>query len=616
MSMAFKHTFTKTFSTTLTRGVGAQGVGRTLADAVGPFIHVAANGSDSNDGTTPALSVLTLGQAIIELGVSGRSTIMIIRNAFVGAITIDSSSTASSITLPSGNDLQVELNEFATISFTNAILLAGSNIVTGGRYLRDADIYPIGVSLQGQGTNITVRNIDYVQINRVTAALAGGISFNLNSAGFVVEYCFINSDVGVSAKIVDSTINNNIMIATPPLDAEDTSRTAGILYSDLSGASPFTIDVKRNIVYGFSDSIEVIYNQGIFPPAPGHTFNFDSNVFAASILSLLIIRMGNTAGTPIASYNFDFNLATNSVVELSIDPAASSSAQTVITTNAIDKDTPLMLVDVDDLVNNNNIDAGRLQFEGKTTLDGSGKYFIDSPLVGAGLSGVDVSPFDESTSLTSQSFAKTFEVPFPPTSLALLNSQINPIDINDVNGNKHIDYDGQKRRFEFTFGDEIHIDNLTLKEIKLMVSKISVKAFYPLGVGGNLFAEGQLSSGTFNSNDNSITIVGGAMITDYWRGFWVNIAGSEFFIDSNTETKLILVDKKADGFPSAGVVSFIIEFILVQNDPGGQLFNQQNFTQFKKGGQLREDSETVRAYDYTTDTLILNEVEDFEEEPE
>ncbi len=614
MSMAFKHTFTRTHSTTLTRGVGAQGAGRTLADAVGPFIHVASNGVDTNNGLTPATSVLTLGQAIIELGVSGRSTIQIIRNGVVGPITIDSSSTASSITLPSGNDLQVELNEFATISFTNSILLAGSNILSGGRYLRDENIHAIGASLAAQGASTTIRNIDYVEINR-TGAVLGNISANASSTGFILEYCFINSGRGLSMLIRDNTIRNNIMIATPRLDNEETSRTSGIDLSDNTNATTFTTTIERNLIYGFSDAIEITLDSATFPAAPGYTVDIESNIIAASELTMLRIQLSTNTTTPVLNVNLDFNIIGNPVEEITaVAPATTVNIKT-ITTNKINNATPLLLVDIDDLVNNLGIDSGRLQFEGKLTPGGSGKYFIDSPLIGAGLSAVDVNPFDESTSFVSQAFAKTFEVPFPPTSLALLNSQINPIDINDVNGNKHIDFDGEKRRFEFTFGEDIHIDNLTLKEIKLMVSKISAKAFYPLGIGGNVFAEGQLSSGTFSSTDNSITIVGGAMIDDYWRGWWVNIGGSEFFIDSNTETKLILIDKKADGFPSNGVVSFIIEFILVQNDPGGQLFNQQNFTQFQKGGQLREDSETVRAYDYTTDTLILNEVEDFEEEP-
>jgi hypothetical protein len=56
-----------------------------------------------------------------------------------------------------------------------------------------------------------------------------------------------------------------------------------------------------------------------------------------------------------------------------------------------------------------------------------------------------------------------------------------------------------------------------------------------------------------------------------------------------------------------------MEFILINNEPTPFVYRQNNYTDFTKGGFLRESNEDSRPYDYTIDSIILEEVEDHEE---
>jgi sugar lactone lactonase YvrE len=229
----------------------------------------------------------------------------------------------------------------------------------------------------------------------------------------------------------------------------------------------------------------------------------------------------------------------------------------------------------------------------------------------------DVNPWDETTVLNTQAFiGNSLELKWPPDALELNFSAVEPINLTDINANLHIDYDGRKRRFVLTFNENTHVSNLEWKRLVDILFNKSVKALVlksNSGVNSNLFEQNP-STGTFSSADNSVDPQRATpMVPNHWQGFWITIATKDYYIESNDTTKLYLIDKTGAGLPSDGVITFIISYILVQNNAADFIVKQNNFTQFQKGGDYTEDQTEVRPYDYGISSITFNEVEDLEE---
>src|SRR3990172_3004581 len=113
--MVIQSGYTETYTTTLTRAVGATtrtGVRGTFpqpAPSDANSIWLAPNGNDANAGTQAAPK-LTITAAIAALTV-GKPTVHIFRNGFVGDLLFDE----TDLTLPDSRSIQAEDSEIAYI---------------------------------------------------------------------------------------------------------------------------------------------------------------------------------------------------------------------------------------------------------------------------------------------------------------------------------------------------------------------------------------------------------------------------------------------------------------------------------------------------------------------
>jgi sugar lactone lactonase YvrE len=229
-----------------------------------------------------------------------------------------------------------------------------------------------------------------------------------------------------------------------------------------------------------------------------------------------------------------------------------------------------------------------------------------------------INPFEEETIILSETFNDFIELNWPPTNFTFDNIYKNNIVNNDVNGNLDRDYDTERKKFVFEFGDTIHISNRQAKQLRDLLADKGTKKFYPLGINSNLFEEDEstVSTGIYSSTDDSIIPSGVAselMVNGWWRGFWITIGNNDYYINDNDETKLYITDVLGHPLLTNGTVDFIISYILIQTEAGNYLLRQQHFTEFTKGGRYRESNEEIRAFDLATDSLTFEEVENRKE---
>jgi hypothetical protein len=292
-------------------------------------------------------------------------------------------------------------------------------------------------------------------------------------------------------------------------------------------------------------------------------------------------------------------------------PSTEITISTTIT-NDINKDTNPFYENYIDALEDIDSEGLRLQHVGKLIANSTtDRYFIASPLIRAG---TDVAPWDEDTTLTSEAHNLKTKLTWTALSYTESEEKVGAETLKDRNGNIHTKYDSKRRVFTFNFGTSVHISNVQMRELRNMLSETGTKKMFPKGENANLFQE-TVSGGVFSSTDDSVTITipGEPMVIDNWRGYWMSIAGDDFYINRNDASKFYLSDKLANGFPSDGAISFIISYILVNNKPDPYIIQQQNFTEYTKGGAIREINLDAQPYDYTINGFTLNEVEDLEE---
>jgi len=603
-----------TYNTTVTRAVGPTtetGIRGTLPQTAPDDVNsiwVSLNGNDGNLGTegSPKRTIINA----LASTTGSKNTVHIFRDGFTGELVFNETGAVNIITT---RNIQVEQGETAKITVTtpNTFTFGGGG---GGAWSGGIN----GIIFEGNepaalfgndsGSTGTIENCTFINNNTTTINAHVFDLFGSPSLFYNTKYCvFVGFRIFENlAPTTSDTIENNIFIGlNPSFSTSGLSPQNRMSYviENQTATNGINIAIKRNIFYGFDALING--NTAHTSDANATDFNFDSCTMQ-NITHVAIVEQP-TSGTEYYNYNFDYCQLANAGVGFVIEDNTTAGAVdvTLDETNAIDPDLNPMFTNLSGaLTPDYPADGFRLQAEGKDAGNGQ-PYLIDSPLIDAGLSSVDISPWDESTTLTSEAFNSLLTIKWPPSLLNISNEFVNSSSISDILGNPHSDYDSIRKAFNFTFGGGNHYaNNDDLRRlINIMADNGSLR-FYPFAKGSTIFVDPETGNpdavnGTFDSSDNTLApnIVGGVpMVKNNWRGFWIiiNDGGTDkhFYIESNTLSKFTLVDKLGETFPTSGLYDFTIEYILVKSTLENIAIAQQFFTNFLKGGAFREQGQT------------------------
>lgn len=618
MSMEFLHGLLKTYVNTLTRVVGPTtltGKRGTLpqpSPTDGNSVWLAKNGLDTNPGRE-ASPKLTYAAAALALG-GPLLNIQIFRNGYVGDLNFTVSTT---VTLPANATVQVEEGEIAVLEHitTSGHTECGTdNVFNGISFVSLDDATPYFLKLNGAGSyTVTLQNCSLV-----TTLLAVNWDFVSNQAALIVQYCYFNVRQGAILPTDSKTsVKNSIFIFNNGNVVPGISYWAFQFEDAVAGSRRLIF--TRCIFYGFFDAntlaAPVLLNDNTQTvPASAHTLELRSCVIFNC--GYVFIAAEATSGTSYHKIEYRLSylaiiIAQFGLIEFTLGDAVIS----IVINDTLDPTLPRMYTDEAAGIGNSpgDVNGFRLQIEGKDTPDGGGKYLLSSPFLGAGFSGEDIAPFDETVTGPTLSFADSTTIVWDPRSLAISVTPINPVEITDVRGSYHNTYDGLRRSFAFQFEAYANNENAR-KLVKIMADKGSVK-FYPLGIAGQgLFTDA--IEGFFDTADNSFAPSTdlGYLIPANWQGFWIETDGNDYYIESNDATKFVLIDKLNVGFPTSGVHSFKVRYILVQPQRSEIVFQQDNFTAFTRGGTWREKADTQSApFEYDGFSITFLETEDLVE---
>ena len=602
MNMEMIHGLLKTYVTTLTRVVGPT----TLVGKRGTLpvsspndadcIWLAMNGNDANPGTEASPKREYEGGTGAVASLTTHKCVHVFRNGYVGPLVF---TVSSIVALGTSYHVQVEEGEIATLEHTGGATrtdCSGSNRFNG---IALTALVPSGPLLKTVGNSwLSLENCDLITGNSI------GIDWDNVSmqAAVRLEHTFFKSKQINVPTNSNTHINNSVLIhfSETPFVAE----RCLVLKAPFAAAQ--TITITRSIFYGFSDFPVLIDDNTQVTAGNAHTLEYRSCVVWKS--DYLVAVKEAAAGTAYYKMNYNNSLLIPGVADVKISELAGDAI--IITTNdtRLDETLPRMYVDESAGIAG-DVNGFRLQIEGKQTPDGGGRYFLSSPLAGAGVSGEDVAPFDETTTGPTLAWEDATEIVWPPRKLQISANPINPVEVTDVRGSYHNMFDGIRREFSFQFEAYANNENAR-KLVKVMADKGSVK-LYLKGQAGHLFTDA--SAGHFDSTDNSFAPSSGLgyMIPANWQGFWVEFDGEDYYIERNDATKFYLVDKLGVGFPSTGVYDFAVRYILVQARRAPITMNQDNFTEFALGGTWREKADTQSAaFEYDGFAVTFLETED------
>jgi hypothetical protein len=586
--MQFEGGFQRTYSTTVTRAVGPT----TLVGAREPLpqptptdanaIWLAKNGNDANAGTM-ALPKVTVAGAIAAL-TAGKPTVHIFRNGYVGDLLFNNGTTT--IILPVSRWLQVELGEIATIqapTTTVATLhLMGFCQINGIRIESNSTGIACFGSLnriENCDVNSTTTNVAFAVIN-----LTNDTIFRRNIVSGMVSL------LTTSAPIASLTFVGSIFRGiTNPLNPN--SLPSWFQMSTISNNA--TITINNCIVFGCSS---LVYR---LPSTSSYLFHFTScHIFAVDTL-----LADDLVLAPAFTAEFRYSLrgyVNNYRIIASGAAAVYPSSYTLLITNDIPQGTSPVYTD-QRAGSEGDPEGLRLQWKGKATSLG-GRYFLDSPLIGAGLGGVDVNPWVENTIFTGTSFAPPVPVIWPPSGYKpVVAKPQNPIEQRDVRGGPHGSFDRILREWELSWGDgSNYANNMDLWRWIQLLNDTGAKRWYPRGIGQSIFTDpiGTIlgTSGSLVGNIFTPTIPSGVpMVPFHHVGDWIMLVvggfDRHFLISANDSVTFTLERKFFDAggaLPPNGPYVFRMEYVLVKFAIQDLAAAQEYFTAFLKGGAWGE----------------------------
>ena len=629
--MTIEYSFRKLYSYTLFNYIGATTHTTPIRQALpqpapsdANAIWLAPNGNDANPGTS-ALPVLTLAVAISLLTVT-KTTIHIVRNGVGGALSFAMS---GFLTLPASRNLQCELGEFATL-FTAATgdrLTLSPNTKTSGISFEErsgvlaSEMVRTTDAGSAPADTIFIYNCSFIRVvsetvisnNLLRLDLSANIIYSLTDCLFTgLDLLHITLDSVAGGFVMD-----NLAFIRPVSFVDltgNTERAIRVNFSDTLGGRDATFVWGNFIFYGFDNVIDV---------RSGAALEVNQQTIALRGVDISQCRnFVNSFGTAGVFYA-KFTLATSRPGYITpwthIIQSGMDATITIVDTgtNLPGSIPPLYINELNG--SEGDVEGFQLQRIGKTI--GSGTYPINSSLIDAGPGSPgtdDIGPWDEEATLASQDWTEEFTIEFQAAGYSLSRVRQNPTDIIDVNGNNHTDDDGLKRIFKLDFGTgtDFASNNDMRKLINALKDKGALKLL-PTD-GGNLVTD-STSASTVDNGDGTMTVTpifasGNPMIASNWEGFWANVRNKYYYILSNDDTTLTIVDKLGVGFPGDGVQDFYIDHILVKTNQNEITGAQLKFTNFICGGAFREPADDDTNYlELQGFSISLIEVEDPEE---
>lgn len=572
--MIFDFDYAEAWTTTLTRAVGP-----TTANARGTLpqpaptdlntIFLAKNGSDANPGTSALPKLTVPGAFAATTGIL--STVQIIRNGFVGALDF----TSGAVTVAAGRNFQVAIGETAKVTFTADFTL-GQSFNCNGIEFRFATASDQIILSATSAVNHIFSNCSFYDTNIFTSVnfalsatfnycLIRGLDCQANGANFnpTFSHCIFPSfNLPTTTAITyEQSGSSSSFSSTVTLDhciLSGQSRSVIDYRVDNSTSSTITVNATLCHLYGMAYALDV-QQQGVAS---------QSMTFAATQCLLGIVTNGNVfVGATVG---------TNAFTQ----------------TNPIDPKTPALYTDE---TGGRAGDASgfRLQWRGKLNSSGQ-RYFLTSPLIDIQGGSNDATPWDESTALTNAAWSSTYAWQYDPKQLEYVTEFVNPQEIRDVRGNLHTNYDGVRRQITFTWSDYAAPNEL--RQLIRILQDRSVKRWNPLGTFGSLLFPNLFiapTSGTWVQSTRTLTVGGTAMIPQNWRGFWLHFLSGPpddqfFYVESNTTTGLVLLDKLNFGYPVNGTYDFEISHLLVQTSLEALTAATQYYSHWIGGQATRE----------------------------
>jgi hypothetical protein len=623
VAVVVDYDYSEVYTTTVTRAVGPT----TLTGARGTLpqpapddtnsVWVAMNGSDANAGTqaSPKLTIAGASGAISALG-GAKTNIHIFRNGIVGALSIAVGGTTQ---LPDNDTLQVEDGE--TCLLTGQTLFVGSNTNVNGVEL-DA-----GFGIQ-QSTGETGAQINNCKVPLLSTASSTTASITAN---YSVIKRIVFSAVGGTSQTYTINATNCILVLSP----SGGDRTP-IQFTGTSNANTYTANVTRCLTYSsFVTGIGLEYFAGsllLFSEsrASGSASTLNLNIASSAISTNGYTVVGaNTTGSTVVN-------TVNIVADYSVIAVPSAFTQTDDTelpitqtwtvnqtyTNALPAATPFLLVAPISYGIYSDAGTARLQAIGKTTPDGLGTYFINSPLVDAGISGVDVNPWDETISGPVRTYNKQMTLNTYPQALQVPDELTGAVEVANLNGGSERDYDGVQQKWMLDWNKDNCPTQIVVKQLKALQRDRGTQKWYLGDLAGDFGFSDVASSGTVAGIDSdrfTVTLIAPEvdLVENNWANKWMvfdmgSAPAEEFWIESNDNSdELILVDKLGIGIPANGVYNISVPYLLGNLSLDSITALQQRLqVDMRKGSTYAEVESAPDTHPWTGGNVILIEQTD------
>lgn len=599
MAIHCKYGGEKTYTETITRAVGPT----TLTGARGTLpepapddansIWVAPNGDDGDAGTEAAPK-LTVRSAVAALNVgAGLANIQIFRNGYVGDLVIDVSSDSTGAILPIGATMQVEEGE--TVVIDDPTDSAGIGI-------RDETIFngiDFGVPGEG-GPVLETGTVGVVVVTMQNCRFGDLEASGAQLLGLAMEYSLFSGRITLPpANTLQLTLDNSIMLADPLQLADPVAERCLIFLVGSASNNDVTINATRSVISAF------VLVRALITSAWAGTmnFNFDSCVLLLS--GAMINGSQSTTGEGIP-LNVTSDYSLNGVATYAeSNPAAGDDEitflESITITNPLDSSVPRLFTDESSATTDRDASGFRLQIKDKSTPDGTGQYFLTSPLRGAGSGGDDVAPWDETVPENEYAFTKEVDLDSPPASHSVAMEAVNPVEVDDIQGQIVTDFDELRRVWTLNWptGDRYGGNN-TWKQITDLLRDKGTKEVYLRGEDGNFLDElfGGTPSGTLDASSLTVDLAQPLhdLIPNNWRNWILEIdaGGSstyQYWISGNDTETLFIEDRYGAGFPSDDLYAITIRKFLgmLRLSP---LVLQQAYTHtgFLEGSKWAEDA--------------------------
>lgn len=391
-----------------------------------------------------------------------------------------------------------------------------------------------------------------------------------------------------SAGVFTGSVTQNIIVGR--------GHRSGIALAAEIAGSP-TVTAEGNIVLNTDFGVILMDNSHISGPDFG-IITGSENIFYSGTE----YAYQNSSGDPILpdpGMSITSSTYSNSIIPLYFDQAAAITP--VITYPYVDTDLGYV----------KNAYDFRLRQRGKKYYADSSPMILNSPLLDK-YSGLDLNPWLEILTGPSIIYDSNIELNRHATTLTVVYSPGNPVELVDLNGNLKIDWNSWRKKFILTYDQQTYSSNESIWKLYQLLEDKGVKKMFPLGVGVNLMTSSSTGSLVSVGSQGEFIPLGrtSPLRPHHWKGFWITIESNIYYIYENDDTTLFLYDKLEEGYPLNDDYSFFIDQILVQNKPLDFNFSQQYFTNFECGGSWDEFGESeTKAYEYGMLTIEFTEVE-------